>query len=76
MGFMIGAAVGAVAGMLFAPKSGEELRGQIKEKASTIKDKATQTAQDKAGVAKDKVGRLADKTRAAVQAGSEAARNV
>ncbi|MHB8138887.1 MAG: YtxH domain-containing protein [Smithellaceae bacterium] len=33
---MIGSALGALAGILFAPKSGKELRSQIKEKGSAV----------------------------------------
>ncbi len=36
MGLMIGGALGAVAGILFAPKSGKELRSEIKEKGSAV----------------------------------------
>jgi gas vesicle protein len=45
VGLMIGGALGAVAGILFAPKSGKELRSEIKERGSAaLKDaKATYT---------------------------------
>jgi len=35
-GLLIGSALGALAGILFAPKSGKELRSEIKEKGSAI----------------------------------------
>ncbi|NWF91759.1 MAG: YtxH domain-containing protein [Syntrophaceae bacterium] len=35
-GFVIGGFLGALAGMLFAPKSGKELRSDIKEKGSEV----------------------------------------
>ena len=39
MGLLIGGALGALAGILFAPKSGKELRSDIKEKGSeALKD--------------------------------------
>jgi len=36
MGLLIGGALGAVAGILFAPKSGKELRSDIKEKGIEV----------------------------------------
>lgn len=38
--FLFGAAVGAVAAILYAPASGEEMRSQIEDKANLLKDKA------------------------------------
>ena len=39
-GFLVGGAVGAVMGILFAPKSGEEMRNEIKEHAKENYSKA------------------------------------
>jgi gas vesicle protein len=36
MGFLIGGVIGAVAGILFAPKAGKELRSDIKEKGNEV----------------------------------------
>ena len=36
MGFLIGGALGAMAGIFFAPKSGKELRSDIKEKGIEV----------------------------------------
>ena len=36
MGFLIGSVLGALAGIFFAPKSGRELRSDIKEKGSEV----------------------------------------
>ena len=36
MGFLIGSVLGALAGIFFAPKSGKELRSDIKEKGSEV----------------------------------------
>jgi gas vesicle protein len=36
MGLLIGGALGALAGILFAPKSGKELRSDLKEKGSEV----------------------------------------
>ena len=40
LGFLGGIMVGAVAGLLFAPSSGEELRGQIRTEADAARKKA------------------------------------
>ncbi len=42
MFFVLGAAVGATCALLYAPASGEEIRGQIAEKAHQFKDKAVE----------------------------------
>jgi len=36
MGFLVGGALGALAGILFAPKSGKDLRSDIKEKGNEV----------------------------------------
>ena len=41
IGFVAGAVAGAVVALLYAPKSGKELRRDIKEKAGDIKDSPT-----------------------------------
>lgn len=41
-GFGLGAIVGAAAGLLFAPKSGEESRHDLGEKAKELKGKTTE----------------------------------
>ena len=38
-GFLIGGAVGAIAGLLLAPQSGEETRDMIAQKSSDLYDK-------------------------------------
>ena len=38
IGFLVGGIAGAVAALLYAPKSGKELRGDIKRKTGEIKD--------------------------------------
>ena len=41
MGFLIGGVLGALAGIFFAPKSGKELRSDLKEKGSEVLKDAT-----------------------------------
>ena len=42
IGFLAGSVVGAVVALLYAPKSGKELRKDIKEKAADIKDEVSE----------------------------------
>lgn len=42
IGFLAGSVVGAIAALLYAPKSGKELRSDIKRKAGDIKEDAAE----------------------------------
>ena len=42
IGFIAGSAVGAIVALLYAPKSGKEMRADIKEKASDLKDEVAE----------------------------------
>lgn len=42
IGFLAGSALGAVIALLYAPKSGKEMRKDIKDKASDIKDEVAE----------------------------------
>ena len=81
-GFVLGALVGAAAGLLFAPKPGKETRDFLAEKAkdyinnagdaySTGKDKAVElysTASDRAGVANTQIREKIEIARARLNA--------
>lgn len=54
IGFLTGAAVGSVLALLFAPKSGKELRADIKNKSQELIDDADQYLSN----AKDKASQL------------------
>ena len=56
LGLLVGAAIGAIAGLLTAPKSGKETRQDIKRKAGDIK----QNVEGKIADAKGKVQHVAD----------------
>lgn len=58
VGLVVGAAIGATLGILFAPKPGRETRAQIKEKAVEIMEKA----KDKAAEMRHVVACKIDKT--------------
>jgi gas vesicle protein len=46
MGLLIGGALGALAGIFFAPKSGKELRSDIKEKGNEVLEDAQELYAD------------------------------
>ncbi|MGB2910582.1 MAG: YtxH domain-containing protein [Anaerolineales bacterium] len=46
-GFLLGSLIGASTALLLAPKSGEELRGQISDEATRIKDEVKKAASDR-----------------------------
>lgn len=62
MGFLLGLGVGAAAGILLAPRKGEETRRQLQEKAMHArdkmkhqKDKAADTSRQMASTVQDKM---------------------
>jgi hypothetical protein len=61
MGLLAGTVLGAGLGMLFAPKTGNELRGQLGEQASRLRSSAT----DAYGAASEKVSHMVDRGREA-----------
>ena len=76
MGLLTGTVLGAGLGMLFAPKSGSELRGQISEQANNIANQASEgyrKAQESAGEWVDRGKEMYDKARDAVSRGAEEA---
>jgi len=68
--FLAGAAIGAIAGALMAPKSGKELRGDVKkyadkfaEDAKAEYDRASAHAKKMAEDAKAEYGRVSEKAK-------------
>ena len=59
LGLAVGALVGAVAGILTAPKSGEETRKDLKLKAKKVADVATQ----KTGEVAENAGEFVEETK-------------
>jgi gas vesicle protein len=77
--FMMGIGIGALIGILFAPKSGEETREYLSQKADEGKDYAQKKARELRERAEDLLERSKDVARgqkdsisAAVEAGREA----
>ena len=53
MGFLIGSVLGALSGLLFAPKSGKDLRSEIKEKGSEVLKEGKEIYSDASTKAKE-----------------------
>jgi gas vesicle protein len=79
--FLLGLGIGVGIGMLFAPKSGEETRGMIMDKANEGTDylkRQTQgmreSANDLIDKGRDMIGRQRDNLNDAIEAGKQAYR--
>jgi gas vesicle protein len=72
LAFLIGAAVGAAAAVLFAPASGKDTREYLGEKAREGKEKAAEAARQ----ARDVVKSQRDGLGAAIERGRQAYREV
>jgi len=57
-GIVVGGLIGATAMLLLAPRSGEEIRSEIKDKAVDLRDRTTETVKDKVSQAVSKAGHL------------------
>ncbi len=78
MGLLTGTVLGAGLGMLFAPKSGSELRNQLSTQAGNLANSASEgvrRAQETAGEWADRGRDMYDKARDAVSRGADEARN-
>ena len=80
MGLLTGTVLGAGLGMLFAPKAGSELRGQLSEQAGTLANtasegykKASEAASEWAGKGRDAGREMYDRAKDAVSRGTEEA---
>ena len=60
-GFLVGGAIGAVAGILLAPKSGEETRAMIADTAKDVAKRADATAKEIQAKADDVVSDMQKK---------------
>ena len=70
VGFLIGGAVGAIAGLLLAPQSGEETRDMIAKKSSDLYDKTEDSLKeikDKAEVVVEDIQKKGDELISKIQ---------
>ena len=79
-GFLVGALVGAAAALIFAPMSGEETRGKIREKgvelgqrADVVSVEARRKAEELQIQAKERADALQERVKVAVDEGKAAA---
>ncbi len=77
--FLVGLGIGTLLGILFAPKSGEEMRDYLKERAEEGREYAQRKARELreradeiADQAKDSVTRQKEQLASAIDAGTEA----
>jgi gas vesicle protein len=76
MGLLTGTVLGAGLGMLFAPKSGSELRGQLSEQAGKVANQASEQYRRASETASDLADRgreMYDKARDAMSRGADEA---
>src|ERR671922_2331659 len=59
-GFLVGSVIGAATALLYAPRSGEETRAEIRDKAYELRDRTTETVKDTVSQAKSKAYELKD----------------
>ena len=59
-GFLVGSAIGVATALLFAPKSGEETRAEIRDRAVDLRDRTSVTVKDTVSQAKSKAYELKD----------------
>jgi gas vesicle protein len=76
MGLLTGTVLGAGLGMLFAPKAGSELRGQLSEQANRVANQASEQVRRAGETASDLADRgreMYDKARDALSRGADEA---
>jgi gas vesicle protein len=59
-GFLVGSVIGVATALLFAPRSGQETRAEIRDKAFELRDRTTETVKDTVSQAKSKAYEIKD----------------
>ncbi|HUE98960.1 MAG TPA: YtxH domain-containing protein [Anaerolineales bacterium] len=59
-GFLVGSVIGVATALLFAPRSGEETRAEIRDKAVELRDRTSETVKDTVSQAKSKAYEIKD----------------
>jgi gas vesicle protein len=62
-GLLVGGAIGAVTALLFAPRSGEETRAEIRNKATEYRDRTVDAVNDTVSQAKSKAHELTERAK-------------
>jgi gas vesicle protein len=62
-GFLVGSVIGVATALLFAPRSGQETRAEIRDKAIELRDRTTETVNQTVSQAKTKASELKDTVR-------------
>jgi gas vesicle protein len=74
LAFIVGAAAGVTAGLLLAPKKGEETRTQIKDKVQQARNKAMDKMHEQREAAREKADEVTGAAQDAVEEGKDTAR--
>ena len=59
-GFLVGSVIGVATALLFAPRSGEETRAEIRDRAVELRDRTTETVNQTVSQAKSKAYEIKD----------------
>ena len=70
-GIVVGGLIGATAMMLLAPRSGEEMRAEIKDKAFDLRDRTTESVKDRVSQVVSKADRLRGRSQDFKQKGQD-----
>jgi gas vesicle protein len=57
-GILVGGLIGATAMLFLAPRSGEEMRAEVRDKAMDLRDRTAESVKDKVSQVKSKAGSL------------------
>jgi gas vesicle protein len=62
-GILVGGLIGATAMLFLAPRSGEEMRAEVRDKATELRDRTAETVKDRVSQVKSKAGNLTGNVR-------------
>src|SRR5215208_7599763 len=59
-GFLVGSVIGVATALLFAPRSGDETRAELRGRAVELRDRTTETVKDTVSQAKTRASEIKD----------------